>query len=193
MHYRAFSFDTKRTDTYHYTYIDQSLLWRMETIYPFHPALPDESLQPLEQYRGKVVLICNTASHCGFSKQFEGLEKIYQLYRHRGVEILAFPCNQFAKQDPGDIDSIKKFCQLHYGVSFPIFGKVDVNGKKADPLFVFLKKQARGLFGSTQIKWNFTKFLIKKDGTVYKRYAPMTAPRDIIFDIERLLYEQSYK
>lgn len=162
---------------------------RMDTIYPFHPALADQTLQPLEYYRGKVVLICNTASHCGFTPQFAGLEKIYQLYRDRGVAVLGFPCNQFAKQDPDDITAIKTFCQKHYGVTFPIFAKINVNGKKTDPLFAFLKKEAKGVLGSQSIKWNFTKFLIRKDGTVFKRYAPMTPPEHIIFDIEMLLGE----
>lgn len=159
----------------------------MENIYSFHPALADRTLQPLSYYRGKIMLICNTASHCGFTPQFAGLEKIYQLYKNRGVAVLGFPCNQFAKQDPDDIETIKTFCQNHYGVTFPIFAKIDVNGKKADPLFAFLKQQAPGIFGSKTIKWNFTKFLVGKDGKVFKRYAPMTSPQDIIFDIENLL------
>lgn len=161
----------------------------MATIYDFHPALPDNTLQPLEQFRGKILLISNTASRCGFTPQYRALEDIYRQYHHLGVEVLGFPCNQFASQEPGSAEDIRDFCERNYGVSFPLFAKIDVNGRKADPLFTFLKTQAPGILGSKSIKWNFTKFLVRKDGTVFKRYPPQTRPEDIIPDIERLLAE----
>ncbi|MFV0478350.1 MAG: glutathione peroxidase [Parahaliea sp.] len=141
----------------------------------------------LADYSGKVLLIVNTASKCGFTPQFEGLEKLYQQYHERGLLILGFPCNQFGKQDPGSNDEIMEFCQLNYGVSFPMFGKIAVNGANADPLFNYLKKEAPGLLGSEGIKWNFTKFLVDPAGKVLKRYAPKTKPENIAQDIEALL------
>lgn len=161
----------------------------MATIYDFHPALPDNTLQPLDHFRGKVLLISNTASRCGFTPQYRALEDIYRQYQRMGVEVLGFPCNQFGKQEPGSAEEITDFCERNFGVSFPLFAKIDVNGRKADPLFTFLKQSAPGILGSKMIKWNFTKFLIRKDGTVYKRYSPQTRPEDIIPDIERLLAE----
>lgn len=161
----------------------------MTTVYAFHPALSDKTVQPLEQYRGKVLLIANTASHCGFTPQYKGLEHLYQTYKDKGVEVLAFPCNQFGKQEPGSAEEINAFCERNYGVTFPLFDKIDVNGDKADPLFAFLKQSAPGLLGTKAIKWNFTKFLIRKDGTVYKRYAPTAKPEALIADIEKLLAE----
>jgi len=143
----------------------------------------------LKQYAGKVLLIVNTASNCGFTPQYKGLEAIYQQFKDKGVEVLGFPCNQFGHQEPGSAGEIGAFCEKNYGVTFPLFDKIDVNGDKAHPLFQHLKSQAPGLLGSQSIKWNFTKFLVKKDGTVFKRYAPQTAPKDLLEDIEKLLTE----
>lgn len=141
----------------------------------------------LQQYLGKLILIVNTASNCGFTPQYKGLEAIYQQFRDQGVEVLAFPCNQFGHQEPGAADEIANFCEKNYGVTFPLFAKIDVNGKNAHPLYQYLKHQAPGLLGSEAIKWNFTKFLIRKDGSVYKRYAPQTTPAELIGDIQSLL------
>ena len=143
----------------------------------------------LKQYAGKVLLIVNTASNCGFTPQYRGLEAIYQQFKDKGVEVLGFPCNQFGHQEPGSAGEIGAFCEKNYGVTFPMFDKIDVNGDKAHPLFRHLKTKASGLLGSESIKWNFTKFLVKKDGTVFKRYAPATAPADLLSDIEKLLAE----
>lgn len=143
----------------------------------------------LGQYKGKVLLIVNTASKCGFTPQYKGLEAVYQQFKERGVEVLGFPCNQFGAQEPGEADEIGAFCERNYGVSFPLFAKIDVNGDHAHPLFQKLKKDAPGILGTEGIKWNFTKFLIRKDGTVYNRYAPATKPEELIADIEKLLAE----
>ncbi|TFW25283.1 glutathione peroxidase [Duganella callida] len=143
----------------------------------------------LAQYKGKVLLIVNTASKCGFTPQYKGLEAVYQQFKERGVEVLGFPCNQFGAQEPGDAAEIGAFCEKNYGVTFPMFAKVDVNGDHAHPLFQKLKKDAPGILGTEGIKWNFTKFLIRKDGTVYNRYAPATKPEELIQDIEKLLAE----
>jgi glutathione peroxidase len=141
----------------------------------------------LAQYKGKVLLIVNTASACGFTPQYKGLEQVYQQFRDKGVVVLGFPCNQFGGQEPGTESEIGAFCEKNYGVTFPLFAKVDVNGDAADPLFKQLKKDAPGLLGTEAIKWNFTKFLVGKDGKVAKRYAPSTKPEELISDIERLL------
>ncbi len=141
----------------------------------------------LDAYRGKVSLIVNTASKCGFTPQYEGLEALYQKYRDQGVEVLGFPCNQFGRQEPGSADDIGEFCQINYGVSFTMFEKIDVNGRDADPLYEHLKDQAPGLLGSKKIKWNFTKFLVDQDGHVVKRYAPSVKPEAIHDDIDQLL------
>ncbi len=143
--------------------------------------------KPLSDYRDKVLLVVNTASKCGFTPQFESLETLYKKYNDRGLEILGFPCNQFAKQDPGNNEQIAEFCKLNYGVSFPIFGKVDVNGGNADPLYKYLKKEAPGALGTKAIKWNFTKFLVDNSGQVLKRYSSATKPEDIESDIQKLL------
>jgi len=156
-------------------------------IYGFAPRDSAGSSTSLEDYRGQVLLIVNTASKCGFTPQFAGLETVFETYKERGFTILGFPCNQFGSQDPGSNDEIMEFCQLNYGVSFPMFGKIDVNGSDADPLFVHLKEAAPGALGSERIKWNFTKFLINREGEVVKRYAPTTKPEAIAKDIERLL------
>lgn len=141
----------------------------------------------LKQYLGKVVLIVNTASKCGFTPQYKGLEAVYLQFKDKGVVVLGFPCNQFGHQEPGTADEIGSFCEKNYGVTFPLFEKIDVNGKNAHPLFQHLKSEAPGLLGIQAIKWNFTKFLIKQDGSVFKRYAPQTAPADIIQDVENLI------
>ena len=141
---------------------------------------------PMTEYQGKVLLIVNTATGCGFTPQYEGLQKLYDKYRDKGLEILDFPCNQFGHQAPGTEDEILEFCTLKYKTTFPLFAKIDVNGKDADPLFVFLKKQKGGFLGD-DIKWNFTKFLVSRDGTVVDRYAPMTTPEKIESDILKLL------
>ncbi|MYM21651.1 redoxin domain-containing protein [Duganella sp. FT135W] len=143
----------------------------------------------LAQYKGKVLLIVNTASKCGFTPQYKGLEAVYQQFKDRGVEVLGFPCNQFGAQEPGQAEEIGAFCEKNYGVTFPLFAKIDVNGAQAHPLFQKLKKDAPGILGTERIKWNFTKFLIRKDGTVYDRYAPATKPEQLVADIEKLLAE----
>jgi glutathione peroxidase len=157
------------------------------TIYDFSCNTPAGTKKSLQDYKGKVLLVVNTASKCGFTPQFAGLEEMYEKYKDQGLEILGFPCNQFGKQDPGSNDEIMEFCQLNYGVSFPMFGKIDVNGAAADPLFKHLKKAAPGVLGSEGIKWNFTKFLIDRSGLVIKRYAPKDTPKAIARDIEKLL------
>ena len=141
----------------------------------------------LSAYAGKVLLIVNTASKCGFTPQYEGLEALHRQFGDRGFEVLGFPCNQFGAQEPGDAAEIANFCSLTYDVTFPVFAKIDVNGPHADPLFEALKAAAPGLMGSKAIKWNFTKFLVDRDGHVVRRYAPTTKPEDIEKDIEALL------
>lgn len=140
----------------------------------------------LAAYEGDVVLVVNTASKCGFTPQFEGLEQLYTTYRDRGFTVLGFPCNQFASQDPGTNEEIEQFCQLNYGVTFPMFAKIDVNGDEEDPLYTWLKEEQSGLLGGA-IKWNFTKFLIDRDGRVLKRFAPQTKPERLVDDIESIL------
>jgi glutathione peroxidase len=141
----------------------------------------------LADFGGKAVLVVNTASKCGFTPQYKGLENVWQQYKDQGLVVLGFPCNQFGKQEPGDEGAISEFCELNFGVSFPLFKKVDVNGSDAHPLFVNLKKSAPGLLGSQGIKWNFTKFLLSADGEVIKRFAPTTKPEDLTAEIEALL------
>lgn len=161
----------------------------MPNIYGFQADTLAGTPVSLEEYRGKVLLIVNTASKCGFTPQYEGLEKVYQQFKDRGIEILAFPCNQFGRQEPGPAEEIGAFCQKNYGVSFPLFAKIEVNGDHAHPLYQYLKAEGRGILGSEAIKWNFTKFLVKKDGSVFKRYAPQTTPKELVADIEKLLAE----
>jgi len=139
----------------------------------------------MEEYRGKVALVVNTASKCGLTPQFEGLEKLYNDYKDQGFEILGFPCNQFANQDSGSNEEIHQFCQLNYGVTFTMFEKIDVNGKNEHPLYTYLKNEAKGLL-SKEIKWNFTKFLIDSQGNVIKRYAPTVSPLKMKADIEKM-------
>ncbi|WP_462159728.1 glutathione peroxidase [Pseudoalteromonas sp. GB56] len=141
----------------------------------------------LSHYQGKVMLIANTASKCGFTPQYQGLNDLYKDLQDKGLVVLGFPCNQFGAQEPGSDSEISEFCELNYGVSFPIMSKIDVNGVDAHPLFNFLKEQAPGILGSKKIKWNFTKFLVDQNGKVRKRYAPLTKPEDIRKDIEALL------
>ena len=141
----------------------------------------------LSQFQGKTLLIVNTASQCGFTAQYEGLQKMHEKFKDRGLQILGFPCNQFGGQEPGDNQAIEDFCTGRFGVRFPIFSKVDVNGKHAEPLFVYLKNQAPGFLGTKSIKWNFTKFLVSKDGKVLKRYGSVDKPESIEQDIEAVL------
>lgn len=143
----------------------------------------------LQQYHGKVLLIVNTASKCGFTPQYEGLEALYQQYRQQGLEILAFPCNQFGQQEPGDDATIQSFCSLTYNVSFPVMKKIDVNGSAASELYKYLKAQAPGLFGTKAIKWNFTKFLVSKDRNTILRFGPQTTPESLQQNIEKLVSE----
>jgi len=161
----------------------------MPTIYDFQPALPDQTPASLEPYRGQVVLIVNTASKCGFTPQYHGLENLYAQFKDQGLTVLGFPCNQFGSQEPGSAEEIGAFCEKNYGVSFPLFAKIKVNGNQAEPLFHYLKAGAPGVLGSKAIKWNFTKFLVRKDGTVFKRYAPATKPEELVADIKTLLAE----
>lgn len=141
----------------------------------------------LSTYKGKVLLIVNTASMCGFTRQYTGLEAIYKKYKDKGFEILAFPCNQFNNQEPGNNNAISDFCKDNYGVSFSLFSKIDVKGRNADSLFVYLSQASPGIFGSKEIKWNFTKFLIDRTGKPIKRFAPLTPPESITCDIEKLI------
>jgi glutathione peroxidase len=161
----------------------------MSTVYDFKAKGIDGKQIDLQQYQGKVLLIVNTASQCGFTPQYKGLEAVYQQFRDKGVEVLGFPCNQFGAQEPGTAEEIGAFCERNFGVTFPLFDKVEVNGDDAHPLFKHLKSEAPGLMGTEAIKWNFTKFLVRKDGTVYKRYAPQTEPKELMKDIEKLLAE----
>ena len=158
----------------------------MASIYDFSVRAPDGSQTPLKAYEGKVVLIVNTASKCGFTPQYEGLEALYRAHGADGLAILGFPCNQFGAQEPGDAQEIANFCSLTYDVTFPLMAKIDVNGPKADPLFTWLKKQKGGLLGDA-IKWNFTKFLIGRKGEVLGRYAPTVTPAALEADIKRAL------
>jgi glutathione peroxidase len=159
----------------------------MPSIDDFEALSIDGQPVALAQYRGKPLLIVNTASACGFTPQFGGLEKLHQTYGARGLVVLGFPCNQFGGQDPGSNEEIGAFCQKNFGVSFPMMSKVDVNGAEAHPLYQWLSAEAPGLLGSKAIKWNFTKFLVSKDGRVLKRYAPQDAPEKLTKDIEAAL------
>jgi glutathione peroxidase len=145
--------------------------------------------QPVEMgsYRDKVLLVVNTASQCGFTSQYQGLQALHDKYASRGLAVLGFPCNQFGQQEPGSATDIQSFCETRFGVSFPLFQKIDVNGANAHPLYKYLEKAAPGIFGTEGIKWNFTKFLVDRTGTVIKRYPSTTEPRDIDRDIELLL------
>lgn len=159
----------------------------MTTIYDFEAQQINGKTVALDQFRGKAMLIVNTASACGFTPQFAGLEELHKTYGPKGLVVLGFPCNQFGAQDSGSNDEISDFCQVNYGVSFTMMSKIDVNGSGAHPLYQWLCKEAPGLLGSKSIKWNFTKFLIAKDGTVLKRYAPTDTPKSLAADIEAAL------
>ena len=143
----------------------------------------------LDAYRGKPVLIVNTASKCGFTPQYDGLQKLYEELGNEGLVVLGFPCDQFGKQEPGDDTQIEEFCSINYGVNFPLSTKVDVNGSKTHPVFKFLKKNSSGMLGSA-IKWNFTKFLVSPDGTTVQRFAPTTKPEDLRPEVEKLINEK---
>jgi len=156
------------------------------SIYDYEVKKSDGSTVSLKEYQGKVLLIVNTATGCGFTPQYEGLQKLYDKYRDQGFEILDFPCNQFANQAPGTNDEIHEFCQLKYKTSFPLFSKIDVNGANEDPLFHFLKENSKSVLG-TKIKWNFTKFLVNKEGKVIERFAPVVEPEKIDDKIAALL------
>jgi len=157
------------------------------SVYDFDAQQMNGQTVPLRNYQGQVLLIVNTASACGFTPQFAGLEELHQQYAGKGLVVLGFPCNQFGKQDPGSNDEIASFCQLNYGVSFPMMAKVAVNGADATPLYRWLTAEAPGLLGTKAIKWNFTKFLIGKDGQVIRRYAPLDKPASLAKDIEAAL------
>ena len=157
------------------------------SIYDFKAQRLDGSEESLAAYRGKVLLIVNTASACGFTPQYAGLEALYQKFKDRGFEVLGFPCNQFGNQEPGDAAAIGEFCQINYGVSFPLFAKIEVNGANAHPLYDYLKREASGILGTEAIKWNFTKFLVDRTGKVFGRFAPATKPEELVGEIETLL------
>lgn len=157
------------------------------SIYQFEAVTPSGEKVEFEGFKDKVLLIVNTASKCGFTPQFEGLEKLHQELKDQGLVVMGFPCNQFANQDPASDGEIQEFCQLNYGVSFTMFSKIEVNGDQAHPLFSYLKKEAKGLMGTSSIKWNFTKFLVDAEGNVVKRYAPKDKPSTIKKDILKLL------
>lgn len=142
---------------------------------------------PLEQHKGQVILVVNVASRCGLTPQYEALQKIYEQFKDKGLVILGFPCNQFGLQEPGSNQEIQEFCSLNFKVTFPVLNKVEVNGEKAHPIYKFLKSQAPGILGTEAIKWNFTKFLVNRQGQVVERYAPQTEPQDLVQDIEKLL------
>jgi len=159
----------------------------MSDLYDFSATTLKGQPLALSTYRGKVALVVNTASKCGFTPQYEGLQELHKAYHARGLEVLAFPCNQFGKQEPGSLTDIANFCQRHYGVSFQMFEKIDVNGAGAHPLYKWRTAAAPGFLGTRAIKWNFTKFLVGRDGRVFRRYGSWTKPNNISADIEKLL------
>jgi glutathione peroxidase len=159
----------------------------MSTFYDYTVKNEKNTDTSLSQFKGKVVLVVNVASKCGFTPQYAGLEELYKKYQDKNFVIIGFPCNQFGAQEPGSNEEILSFCQLNYGVSFPVMAKVDVNGDNASPVYRFLKEKAPGLLGTEAIKWNFTKFLVDKEGNVIHRYAPNTEPKDIDKDIAKLV------
>ena len=159
----------------------------MAGVYDFEVKRLNGDPVKLGEYRGKVLLIVNTASKCGFTPQYRGLEALYRKFNARGLEILGFPCNQFGKQEPGGPEEIAEFCSVNYGVTFPMFEKIEVNGKGAHPLYRYLKSEARGVLGSEPIKWNFTKFLVGRDGEVIERYGSATKPEQLEADVEAAL------
>ena len=157
------------------------------TVYDFEAVRLNGERLSLDHYKGKTVVVVNTASKCGLTQQYEGLEKLYQKYKDKDLVILGFPCNQFGNQEKGTSEEIQEFCQVNYGVSFPMFEKIEVNGKNAHPLFKFLKSKLSGGLLGRSIKWNFTKFLIDKNGTPVKRFAPTTKPEKLETDIEKII------
>jgi glutathione peroxidase len=159
------------------------------TIYDFSAKTITGKDKSLKDYEGKALLIVNVASKCGFTPQYKGLQEVYDKYKDQGLEILGFPCNQFGGQEPGTEADITSFCELNYGVNFPMFAKIDVKGDKAHPLYTYMTEQAPGLLGMKAVKWNFTKFLIGKDGKVVGRFAPQTKPVDLEVEIEKVLGE----
>lgn len=159
----------------------------MASVYDFSGKTITGADKPIADFKGQVILVVNTASKCGFTPQFKGLEDLHEKYKDKGLVVLGFPCNQFLNQDPGSDGEISEFCELNYGVTFPMFAKIDVNGDAAHPLFKHLTSAAPGLLGSKAVKWNFTKFLVDRNGNVIKRYAPATKPEDMAADIEKLL------
>jgi glutathione peroxidase len=159
----------------------------MQDLYDFEVATIDGHTQRLDVYRGRVLLIVNVASRCGFTPQYAGLEEVYRKYRERGFAVLGFPCDQFGQQEPGDEAEIKDFCRLTYDVTFPLFAKIAVNGPTAHPLYKYLKSARRGFLGTKRIKWNFTKFLIDRDGNVVRRFGPTIRPEKMEKDVLRIL------
>jgi len=170
--------------------VEEKMVETGQTVFDFEAEALHGTLKRLADYRGKMLLIVNTASQCGFTPQYAGLEKLYGTYKDRGLLVLGFPCNQFGAQEPGSAAEIRAFCEKNYGVSFPMFARIDVNGENAHPLYRFLKKARPGILGSLgggTIKWNFTKFLVAHDGSVVSRHAPNTKPESLAGDIEKLL------
>ena len=156
------------------------------SIYDYYAEDIDGKTIPMDEYKGKVMLIVNTASKCGFTPQYTGLEKLYEDFKDQDFVVLGFPSNQFKEQEPGSDDDIKSFCEINYGVTFPLFSKVDVNGDDAHDLFKYIRKETKGLLGDS-VKWNFTKFLVDRNGQVIKRFAPQTSPEKLVDDIKKLL------
>jgi glutathione peroxidase len=180
----------RRHDILRVRIVEEKMAETAMTVFDFEAETLDGAAKSLADYRGKVLLVVNTASQCGFTPQYAGLEKLYQTYEERGLVVLGFPCNQFGAQEPGSAAEIGAFCEKNYGVSFPMFTKIDVNGEKAHPLYRFLRKEKPGLLGPIgggAIKWNFTKFLIDRDGHVVSRYGSATKPESLAADIEKLL------
>ncbi|MEN8778296.1 MAG: glutathione peroxidase [Glaciecola sp.] len=159
----------------------------MDSIYDFSMTLANGQEQALAEFKGKVLLIVNTASKCGFTPQYDGLQKLQDQYADKGFSVLAFPCDQFGKQEPGSDEEIMSFCTTKFNVNFPVFSKIEVNGDNAAPIYQVMKSSAKGIFGSEGIKWNFTKFLVNAEGEIIKRYAPTTKPEVIAKDIEKQL------
>jgi len=156
-------------------------------VYEFKVKKADGTEISMRDFQGKVLLIVNVASECGFTKQYDGLEKLHEKYAEKGLQIIGFPCNQFGGQEPGSDDQIQQFCKSHFGVAFPVMAKIEVNGDAAHPLYQYLKKEAKGILGTEAIKWNFTKFLVSKEGKVVDRFAPTDSPESLEKDILKLL------
>jgi glutathione peroxidase len=163
----------------------------MASFYDFEVATIDGERRRLDVYRGCVLLVVNVASRCGFTPQYAGLEALYRRYRDRGFEVLGFPCDQFGQQEPGSEAEIKQFCKLRHDVTFPLFAKIEVNGARALPLYRYLKSARRGVLGTKRIKWNFTKFLVDREGNVVRRFGPMVKPERIEGDVRRLMEDQA--